>query len=74
MVSSADSENRRLDHFLDAFEPIAVFCFVSLVRRSIKEPGTCILLASRNREDIEVLCDEVYENGCRKASESEVGN
>ena len=28
---------------------------------SLKEQGRTILLASHNREDIEVLCDEVYE-------------
>lgn len=27
----------------------------------LKENGTTILLASHNREDIEILCDEVYE-------------
>lgn len=27
----------------------------------LKEEGKTILLASHNREDIEVLCDEVYE-------------
>lgn len=28
---------------------------------SLREEGKTILLASHNREDIEVLCDEVYE-------------
>ena len=28
---------------------------------SIKEQGKIILLASHSREDIQVLCDEVYE-------------
>ena len=28
---------------------------------SLKEQGKTILLASHNREDIQVLCDEVYE-------------
>lgn len=27
----------------------------------LKEQGKLILLASHNREDIEILCDEVYE-------------
>ena len=27
----------------------------------LKEDGRLIILASHNREDIEVLCDEVYE-------------
>ena len=32
----------------------------------MKEAGKLILLASHNKEDIEILCDEVYEmeNGC----------
>ena len=29
----------------------------------IRESGKTILMASHNREDIEVLCDEVYEMG-----------
>lgn len=29
--------------------------------RQLKEEGKTILLASHNREDIEALCDEVYE-------------
>ena len=34
----------------------------------MKEEGKLILLASHNREDIELLCDEVYEmeNGMMK--------
>lgn len=28
---------------------------------NLKEDGTTILLASHNREDIELLCDKVYE-------------
>ena len=34
----------------------------------MKAEGKLILLASHNKEDIEVLCDEVYEmeNGCLK--------
>ena len=26
-----------------------------------KQPGRCILITSHNREDIEILCDEVFE-------------
>lgn len=29
--------------------------------RGMKEEGKLIILASHNREDIEILCDEVYE-------------
>ena len=29
--------------------------------RSLKNEGKIILLASHNKEDIEILCDEVYE-------------
>ena len=26
-----------------------------------RQPGRCILITSHNREDIEILCDEVFE-------------
>ena len=37
---------------------------VKLIRnviRKFKQPGKIVLLASHNREDIEILCDEVYQ-------------
>ena len=37
---------------------------VKLIRnviRKFKLPGKIVLLASHNREDIEILCDEVYQ-------------
>ena len=32
--------------------------------KSLKESGTTILLASHYKEDIELLCDEVYQMDC----------
>ena len=37
---------------------------VKLIRnviRKFRQPGKIVLLASHNREDIEILCDEVYQ-------------
>ena len=38
---------------------------------NLKDEGKCIILASHNKEDIEVLCDEVYRMDHGKLTVSE---
>ncbi|EOS75536.1 hypothetical protein C819_02098 [Lachnospiraceae bacterium 10-1] len=44
---------------------------VKKILQNLKNEGKSIILASHNKEDIEVLCDEVYEMDHGKLTVSE---